>query len=478
VPGVQHDRQRHLGRVGPDRVEARVVGAEVTHRAVQLQHPQAHVLHRAAQHGERLLVTGMDGAPADHPDRAAAPRGGQAGHGLVQVLGRTGTARVGQRPHLADPFGGEPVAHLRVVRGVREPAAVDPMSIEEPADRGLEPGRQEMDMRVNDVSGRRMTRHRSGLPGPPKAVDTRVLAGQHSRKQPGRKSFSADETQAHETSGDLVARTVITKGLVFDGSGTPPVPGEVTLADDRVVSVTPGHHDNHGRDDHGPNNHGTDRVIDATGCTVMPGLIESHGHLTFPSAVGHIDPTFNPPLDVSFFRHIQGMDAELARAERNAKILLDAGFTSVGLTSSPVTVAPRAAASSSSRPLPQPASSRRVPAVTAVAASTASNSGRVCGSMMPGRPRTRAGIQGRRLARGPTQRGLAGLIWHSLELVAKAEKAERWPSWHLATQCDVTLRTGGLLARLWPAVERQRLASDQRRRRTERATAGEAADCP
>ena len=116
-----------------------------------------------------------------------------------------------------------------------------------------------------------------------------------------------------------MARTVITKGLVFDGSGTPPRPAEVTLDGERVVSVTPGHSDDHG----------TDRVIDATGCTVMPGLIESHGHLTFPSAVGHIDPSFNPPLDVSFFHHIQGLDAELARAERNAKILLDAGFTSV-----------------------------------------------------------------------------------------------------------------------------------------------------
>ena len=66
-----------------------------------------------------------------------------------------------------------------------------------------------------------------------------------------------------------------------------------------------------------------------TGCTVMPGLIESHGHLTFPSAVGHIDPSFNPPLDVSFFRNIKGMEDELARAERNARIILDAGFTSV-----------------------------------------------------------------------------------------------------------------------------------------------------
>jgi imidazolonepropionase-like amidohydrolase len=60
----------------------------------------------------------------------------------------------------------------------------------------------------------------------------------------------------------------------------------------------------------------------------MPGLVESHAHLTFPSAVGHIDPSFNPPLDVSFFHHIEGFPSELARAERNARILLDAGFTS------------------------------------------------------------------------------------------------------------------------------------------------------
>ena len=39
---------------------------------------------------------------------------------------------------------------------------------------------------------------------------------------------------------------VLTKGLVFDGTGTPPVPGEVTLADDRVLSVTPGYRDDHG----------------------------------------------------------------------------------------------------------------------------------------------------------------------------------------------------------------------------------------
>ena len=60
----------------------------------------------------------------------------------------------------------------------------------------------------------------------------------------------------------------------------------------------------------------------------MPGLVESHSHLTFPSAVGHIDPTFNPPLDVSFFHHMPTPDQHLAIARRNAKILLDHGFTS------------------------------------------------------------------------------------------------------------------------------------------------------
>jgi transcriptional regulator with XRE-family HTH domain len=69
-----------------------------------------------------------------------------------------------------------------------------------------------------------------------------------------------------------------------------------------------------------------------------------------------------------------------------------------------------------------------------------------------------------RTARGLTQRELATLIWHSQEFVSKVEKGERWATWYLATRCDAALRTGGALAGLWPAVERQHLASDRRRR--------------
>lgn len=116
-----------------------------------------------------------------------------------------------------------------------------------------------------------------------------------------------------------MARTVFTGGLVLDGTGAPAVPGEVVIDGDRVIETRVGHH---------PELHEGHVVVDTTGCTVMPGLVESHAHLTFPSAVGYLDPSFNPPVDVSFFRTIEGFESELARAERNARILLDAGFTS------------------------------------------------------------------------------------------------------------------------------------------------------
>jgi imidazolonepropionase-like amidohydrolase len=72
-----------------------------------------------------------------------------------------------------------------------------------------------------------------------------------------------------------------------------------------------------------------DQVFDCAGLTVMPGLVDSHGHLTFPSALGHIDPSFNPPLDVSFFHHMPSPEEHLEIAKRNALIMIDHGFTTV-----------------------------------------------------------------------------------------------------------------------------------------------------
>jgi imidazolonepropionase-like amidohydrolase len=117
----------------------------------------------------------------------------------------------------------------------------------------------------------------------------------------------------------MAPRIVFTGGRVFDGSGSPAVPGDVVVRGDRIESVRPG-----GGIEPEPD----DRVVDCRGATVLPGLVESHCHLTFPSAVGHVDPSFNPPVDVSFFRDLPGPDEHLAIAERNARILLDHGFTS------------------------------------------------------------------------------------------------------------------------------------------------------
>jgi len=109
-------------------------------------------------------------------------------------------------------------------------------------------------------------------------------------------------------------RVLFVNGRVFDGTGSPAVPGDVAIRGDRIERVLVG-----GGIEAEPG----DRVVDCAGATVMPGMIESHAHLTFPSAVGHIDPSFNPPVDVSFFHHLPTPDEHLAIARRNARILLD-----------------------------------------------------------------------------------------------------------------------------------------------------------
>jgi ribosome-binding protein aMBF1 (putative translation factor) len=81
-----------------------------------------------------------------------------------------------------------------------------------------------------------------------------------------------------------------------------------------------------------------------------------------------------------------------------------------------------------------------------------------------------------RTERGYSQQALARRVWHSQELVAKIEKAERWPSSELAARCDRLLETGGVLATLWVAVEREHQASLQRRgSRSARCETGPAA---
>ena len=69
-----------------------------------------------------------------------------------------------------------------------------------------------------------------------------------------------------------------------------------------------------------------------------------------------------------------------------------------------------------------------------------------------------------RTLRGLSQADLAGKIHYTPDLVAKVEKADRWPPSDMAASCDGVLDTGGVLQRLMPLVDQQRQAEADARR--------------
>jgi imidazolonepropionase-like amidohydrolase len=101
---------------------------------------------------------------------------------------------------------------------------------------------------------------------------------------------------------------LFTNARIFDGSGRAPFSGEVFVEKDRIKAVT----------DSASRINGADaEVIDCGGRTLMPGLVEAHAHLSWPSSVGRIiNAMMLPP------------EEHLLVTARNAKVTLDAGFTS------------------------------------------------------------------------------------------------------------------------------------------------------
>ena len=64
-------------------------------------------------------------------------------------------------------------------------------------------------------------------------------------------------------------KTLLKNGMLCDGTGAPPVKGDLLLEDDRILRVG------------GEIPEAADQVIDADGCLVCPGFIDAHSHNDF-----------------------------------------------------------------------------------------------------------------------------------------------------------------------------------------------------
>ena len=93
---------------------------------------------------------------------------------------------------------------------------------------------------------------------------------------------------------------------VFDGNGRASFPGEVLVNGNRIEAVgEPGARLDRQRAE----------VLDCGGATLMPGLVEAHAHLSWPSSVGRIiNAMILPP------------EEHLLVTARNARVTLKANF--------------------------------------------------------------------------------------------------------------------------------------------------------
>ena len=105
-------------------------------------------------------------------------------------------------------------------------------------------------------------------------------------------------------------RQLIRNIAIFDGTGSAPEAGAVLIEGKRIAAVL---HDAAEIDAAT-----ADTIIDGQGGTLMPGLVDAHAHLTWGSSVEKIYHQFIlPPEELK------------AAAWRNARVLLDHGFTSL-----------------------------------------------------------------------------------------------------------------------------------------------------
>ena len=114
-----------------------------------------------------------------------------------------------------------------------------------------------------------------------------------------------------------VKRILFKNVRIFDGSGSDLFPGEVLVEGDRITKVSKRPEGLFSKKDPKISEEGAE-VIDGGGAVLMPGMVEAHGHLSWPSSTERFVPEFVLPIE----------EMMLVTAQ-NARILLDSGFTSV-----------------------------------------------------------------------------------------------------------------------------------------------------
>jgi imidazolonepropionase-like amidohydrolase len=111
----------------------------------------------------------------------------------------------------------------------------------------------------------------------------------------------------------MAKHILISNGSIIDGTGTPARPGSVLVKDDMIVAV--GADADQQAAALGGQGGGVQK-IDASGLTVMPGLIDSHCHITFDEVASN---------DELFFHRRHGLTAMIAAV--NARKVLRSGVT-------------------------------------------------------------------------------------------------------------------------------------------------------
>jgi imidazolonepropionase-like amidohydrolase len=102
---------------------------------------------------------------------------------------------------------------------------------------------------------------------------------------------------------------LLTNIRIFDGTGQAPFDGEVLIEDDRIVQVA--------RRGEPAIDAGGAQIVSGGGATLMPGMVEAHAHLSWPSSIERFIPQFVLPPE-----------EQLLATVRNARVLLESGFTS------------------------------------------------------------------------------------------------------------------------------------------------------